>query len=194
MNPTNFAKIVTQYLSVYLPGERNLSSNTIRSYRDAIKQMLNFFIDSYGLKPERVTLQDITANQIKEFLSWLEKEKGISINTRNQRLAAIHSLFRYAQSECPEVLYESQRIFGIPYKKSHQPTIPYLSMECLKLLLEQPDTSTKKGRRDLAIISTLYDTGARVQELIDIKVNNVRLCNPATITLTGKGIKQDAFH
>lgn len=189
MNPTNFAKIVTQYLSVYLPGERNLSSNTIQSYRDVIKQMLKFFIDSYGLKPERITLEDITANRIKEFLSWLEKEKGVSVNTRNQRLAAIHSLFRYAQSECPEVLYESQRILGIPYKKRHHTIIPYLSMECLKSLLEQPDHSTKKGRRDLAIISTLYDTGARVQELIDIKVYNVRLSNPSTITLTGKGNK-----
>lgn len=189
MNSTNFARIITQYLSTYLPGERNLSSNTIRSYRDAIKQMLNFFIDSYGLKPEKIVLEDITANRIKDFLIWLEKEKDVSISTRNQRLAAIQSFLRYAQSEYPEILYESQKVLGIPYKKRHIPAIQYLSMECLKLLLEQPDTLTKKGRRDLAIISTLYDTGARIQELIDIKVCNVRLSSPATITLTGKGNK-----
>jgi len=189
MNPTNFAKILMQYLSRYLPGERNLSPNTIRSYRDVIKQLLNFFVDSYGLKPEKITFQDISVNRIKEFLLWLEKEKGVSVNTRNQRLAAIHSFFRYAQSECPEILYESQKILGIPFKKRNHTNISYLSMQCLKLLLEQPDTLTKKGRRDLAIISTLYDTGARVQELIDIKICNIRLCNPSTITLKGKGNK-----
>ena len=189
MKHTDFARILTRYLSEFLPGQRNVSPNTIRSYKDAFKQMLKFFIDSYRLTPERITFKDITVDRIKEFLLWLEKERCVSINTRNQRLAAIHSFFRYAQSEYPDILYESQRILGIPFKKTNHASIQYLSMECLKLLLEQPDTFTKKGRRDLAIICTLYDTGARVQELIDIKVCNVRLCEPATITLTGKGNK-----
>lgn len=189
MKYTDFAKILTRYLSDFLPGQRNVSPNTIRSYRDAYKQMLKFFIDSYGLKSERISFKDITAEGIKQFLLWLEKERNVSINTRNQRLAAIHSFFRYAQSEYPEILYESQRILGIPFKKRNHTSIEYLSMECLKLLLDQPDTLTRKGRRDLAIISTLYDTGARVQELIDIRVCNVRLSQPSTIMLSGKGNK-----
>lgn len=93
MKHTDFAKILTRYLSEFLPGQRNVSPNTIRSYRDAFKQMLKFFIDSYRLTPERITFKDITVDRIKEFLLWLEKERCVSINTRNQRLAAIHSFF-----------------------------------------------------------------------------------------------------
>ncbi|MBV7275715.1 site-specific integrase [Clostridium sp. PL3] len=189
MKQTDFAKILTRYLAEFLPGQRNVSLNTIRSYRDTYKQMLGFFSSILGIKAERITFKDTTADHIKEFLVWLEKERGISINTRNQRLAAIHSFFRYAQGEYPEILHESQRILGIPFKKRNHSTVEYLTKECLKIFLEQPDTSTKKGRRDLAVISILYDTGARVQELIDLKVCNVRLQKPATITLTGKGNK-----
>src|SRR5690606_1905103 len=111
-------------------------------------------------------------------------------NTRNQRLAAIHSFFRYAQSEHPENILEFQRILGIPYKKREKKTIQFLSRECLKLILEQPDTNKKKGRRDLTLMATMYDTGARVQELIDLKIRDVRLTQPSTITLTGKGNKR----
>ena len=129
MKHTDFARILTRYLSEFLPGQRNVSPNTIRSYRDAFKQMLKFFIDSYRLTPERITFKDITVDRIKEFLLWLEKERCVSINTRNQRLAAIHSFFRYAQSEYPDILYESQRILGIPFKKTNHASIhqAYLS-------------------------------------------------------------------
>lgn len=84
MKHTDFSRILTRYLSEFLPGQRNVSPNTIRSYRDAFKQMLKFFIDAYGLKPERITFKDIRVDRIKEFLLWLEKDRGVSINTRNQ--------------------------------------------------------------------------------------------------------------
>ncbi|MCD6322386.1 MAG: site-specific integrase, partial [Clostridiales bacterium] len=189
MKQTDFAKILTKYLIDYLPRHKNVSVNTIRSYRDAYKQLLAYFDDAFELKPERIIFSDISSERIKAFLVWLENEKGVCIKTRNQRLAAIHSFFRYAQSECPEILYESQRILGIPFKKCNQSTVEYLAKECLKLLLEEPDRTTKRGRRDLALMTTLYDTGARVQELIGLKVFNVRLQPPATITLLGKGNK-----
>jgi integrase/recombinase XerD len=189
MKQTDFARVLTRYLSDFLSGHRNVSPNTIRSYRDTYKQILIFFSDTFGLKPERITFYDITADRIKDFLLWREKEKGVSINTRNQRLAALHSFFRYAQSEYPDIMYESQRILGIPFKKRSHPALEYLTKESLKILLEQLDTTIKKGRRDLALISTLYDTGARVQELIDLKVCHVRLQQPTIITLTGKGNK-----
>lgn len=190
MKHTDFAKILTQYLSEFLPGQRNLSTNTIKSYRDTFKQFLRFFREKFDIRPERITLKDVTTDRIKEFLSWLESTRNVSINTRNQRLAAIHSFYRYAQSECPDILYESQKILGIPFKKRQHSTIDYLTKDTLKLLLDQPDNLTKRGRRDLAILVTLYDSGARVQELIDLRVVDVRLMTPATITLTGKGNKK----
>lgn len=190
MKQTDFAKTLTRYLTDFLPGQRNVSPNTIKSYRDTFKQYLMFMQDEQRIKPERISFASITTLSIKNFLQWLETSKNVSISTRNQRLAAMHSFFRYAQTENPEILFESQKILGIPFKKKQQQTIPHLSMDQLAYLFEQPDTSTKRGRRDLALMVVLYDAGARVQELIDLKVCEVRLAQPATITLTGKGNKK----
>ncbi|MDE8564517.1 tyrosine-type recombinase/integrase [Anoxybacillus rupiensis] len=190
MKHTDFAKTLTRFLSDYLPSQRNVSSNTIRSYRDTFKQVLMYFDLEQKIKPEHLSFEKIKAEEIREFLLWLEKTRNVGINTRNQRLAAIHSFYRYTQSEHPENILECQRILGIPFKKREKKTIEFLSQECLKYIFEQPDTNRKKGRRDLAIMVTLYDTGARVQELIDLKTRDVRLTKPATITLTGKGNKR----
>lgn len=189
MKQTDFARTLTRYLTDFLPGQRNVSSNTIKSYRDTFKQLLLYLNEEYDIRPEFIKFENLNADRIRCFMAWLEKIRNVSINTRNQRLAAIHSFYRYAQSECPEILFESQRILGIPFKKKQHSVIKHLTKENLKFLLEQPDISTKKGLRDSAIMSTLYDTGARVQELIDLKVKDVRLTEPAIITLTGKGEK-----
>jgi len=190
MKQTDFAKALARFLTDYLPGQRNVSINTIKSYRDALKQFLLFMQEDQGIKPECISFALMGMLQVKKFLSWLEAEKKSSVNTRNQRLAVLHSFFRYAQTEYPEILFESQKILGIPFKKKHQPVIEHLSMKQLGLLFEQPDCSTCKGRRDLALMVTLYDTGARIQELIDLKVCDLRLAQPAVITLSGKGNKQ----
>ncbi len=190
MKQTDFAKTLTSYLADFLPGQRNVSPNTIKSYRDAFKQFLMFMQEEQGVKPERITFAAVTTQSIKEFLSWLESFKNVSTSTRNQRLAAIHSFFRYAQTENPEIIFKSQKILGISFKKKQQQTIPHLLMDQLACLFEQPDISTRRGRRDLALMVTLYDAGARVQELIDLKVCDVRLVQPATITLKGKANKQ----
>ncbi len=190
MKQTDFARALTRFLSEYLPGQRNVSVNTIKSYRDTFKQLLTFYNLELNIKPEHLTLDKMTVETIRDFMLWLEKKRKVSINTRNQRLAAIHSFYRYAQSEQPEILLECQKILGIPFKKREKKTMDYLSQECLKYLLEQPDTTNKKDRRDLVLMATLYDTGARIQELIDLKVCDVRLTKPATITLTGKGNKK----
>lgn len=190
MKQTDFAKSLRRYLTDFLPGQRNVSQNTIKSYRDTFKQYLMFMQEEQRIRPERILFTSVTALSIKDFLKWLETSRNVCISTRNQRLAAIHSFFRYAQTENPEILFESQKIIGIPFKKKQQQTILHLSMDQMAYLLEQPDTSTKRGRRDLALMAVLYDTGARVQELIDLKVCEVRLIQPATITLTGKGNKK----
>lgn len=190
MKQTDFARTLTRFLSDYLPGQRNVSTNTIKSYRDTFKQVLQYCDLELNIKPVHLTFEVLKVETIKSFLLWLEKTRKVSINTRNQRLAAIHSFYRYTQSEHPEIMFECQKILGIPFKKREIKTVEFLSQDCLKFILEQPDTSKKRGRRDLTIMATLYDTGARVQELIDLKISDIRLTKPVTITLTGKGNKR----
>jgi integrase/recombinase XerD len=142
-----------------------------------------------SIPAERIVMDTLSSKLITSFLEWLEDERKCSISSRNQRLAAIHSFFRYVQSEEPSGMFHFQRIMAIPIKKAKKPEVEHLTPEAMKLLLEQPDKHTLKGRRDLTLMSILYDTGARVQELIDIRVCDVILENPAVIILTGKGNK-----
>ena len=187
---TDFAKNLTYFFSKYLPGQRNLSTNTIRSYRDTFKLLLNFMDEQLNTKPEHLTFSKVDSESILNFLDWLEKARKTSASTRNQRLAAIHSFYRYVQMENPELLLKCQQILNIPFKKQSKKPIDYLMPAALKFLLEQPNTATAKGRRDLTIMVVLYDTGARVQEIVDLKARDVRLDNPVVITLTGKGNKK----
>lgn len=190
MKPTDFAKNLTYFLSKYLPGQRNVSTNTIKSYRDAFKLLLNFFDAELNIKPEHLTFSVIDPESIRQFLDWLEKTRETSVSTRNQRLAAIHSFYKYTQMENPELLLKCQQILNIPFKKKLRKPIDYLTPDALKAILEQPDTLKVKGRRDLILMATLYDTGARVQEVIDLTTRDVRITFPAIISLTGKGNKK----
>jgi integrase/recombinase XerD len=189
MKPTDFARALSHYLSVYLPGQRNVSSNTIKSYRDTFKLFLKYCKQSCSLSIEYLCLQHINESIILGFLSWLEQERENSIATRNQRLACIHGFFRYMQIEDPVGLLSYQTILSIPMKKAPKPMVKHLTPDALKLILSQPDLSKSKGRRDLTMFSVLYDTGARVQELADLIVRDVRLDKPPVLTLTGKGRK-----
>ncbi len=189
MKPTNFAQLLTRFLSRYLPGQRNVSVHTIQSYRDTFALLLRFCRDRKSWHPDQVTLQHLDRRCLEEFLDWLEHDRHCGVATRNQRLAAVHAFFRYVQYEAPEQLAPSQEILGIPFKRTAHPTVGYLTPDALQALLAQPDRSTAEGRRDAALLTLLYDTGARVQELIDLMVRNVRIEAPAVVTLTGKGRK-----
>jgi len=189
MNPTNFARYLTDFLSVYLKGQKNTSKNTIYAYKDTFKLLLKYCQDVKGLAIERITINLLTAELIKDFLNWLEQERKCSTSTRNQRLAAIHSFFRYIQCEDPAGVFYFQQVISIPKKKTEKKVLEHLSPQAIKLILEQPDKSSAKGRRDLTLLSVLYDTGARVQELIDIKIMDIRLDSPSIISLNGKGNK-----
>ncbi|MBA7543019.1 Tyrosine recombinase XerC [subsurface metagenome] len=186
MKPTEFARYLTEFLTTYLSGQKNVSKNTILAYRDTFKLLLRYCQNVEGTPPERITMETLTRGIIIDFLDWLETERKCSISTRNQRLAAIHSFFRYAQGEDPSGLYHFQKVMSIPIKKTEKKVVEHLTPQAVKLLLAQPDKHTEKGRRDLTLMSVLYDTGARVQELIDIKVCDVILDSPAVIVLTGK--------
>ncbi|MGG4551341.1 site-specific integrase [Paenibacillus humicus] len=188
MKPTDFAKALSQYLSAYLPGQRNVSPNTISSYRDTFKLFLTYCKQS-GLSIERLTFAQVDETLILAFLKWLEEERKNGISTRNQRLACVHAFFRYVQTEHPVGLVTYQKILAIPMKKAPKPTVNHLTPDALQLILAQPDLTTSGGRRDATLLSVLYDTGARVQELVDLRVRDVRLDPPPVLSLTGKGQK-----
>jgi len=187
--PNDFAYMLSRFLSIHLAGERNLSPNTILSYRDTFKLLLGYLRDEKKLQPEKVTLESIDRRTIIDFIEWLKVARGSSASTCNQRLGAIHAFFEFVQYEMPERVYDCQDIIGTKTTKAPQSTINYLTPDGIKAILVMPDTTTKNGRRDAMILSLLYDTGARVQELVDICVGDVRLSAPATIRLVGKGNK-----
>jgi len=189
MKPTDFSKYISDYISRYLPNEKGASANTITAYRDTFILLLNFTQNMKHVKIEKLTLEKITKETITEFLDWIQEERKCSNSTRNSRLAAIHSFYRYLQHESLDYLHECQKILSIKFKKTKTESINYLSIEGIKLLLQQPDTTTSKGRRDLTLLSLMYDTGSRVQEVIDFTPSMLRLNKPATIKIIGKGNK-----
>lgn len=189
MKPTDFAKHLTNFLSSYLPSQKNVSKNTIHSYRDTFKLLIKYCQETKSIPAERITMSVLSSDLLVEFLEWLEEERKCGISTRNQRLSAIHSFFRYVQAEEPAGLFHFQKVIAIPTKKVKKTIVEHLTPEAMKLLLEQPNKSCLKGRRNLTLMSVLYDTGARVQELIDITVRDVILEALAVIVLKGKGNK-----
>jgi integrase/recombinase XerD len=186
---TDFALFLRRFLTAYLAGLRGYSPNTIASYRDAFKLLICYFRDERSIPPERLTLELIDAAAITGFLDWLHASRHNSASTSNQRLAAIDSFFTWMQSQDPARMACCQDILAIPAKKHDRPAVTHLSVEQTRQLLALPDRSTRRGRRDATLLATLYDTAARVQELADLAVRDLRLDNPAMASLTGKGRK-----
>ncbi|PCJ96307.1 MAG: integrase [Flavobacteriaceae bacterium] len=187
MRPTDFSKYISDFIVRYLPDERGASVNTITAYRDTFVLLLDFIEKEKLLKVEKLTLAKIRKETIIEFLDWIQKERKCSGSTRNMRLAAIHSFYRYLQYESLDNLHECQKILSIRSKKTRKESINYLTIEGIRVLLRQPDTTTIRGRRDLALLSLIYDTGARVQEIIDLTPSSLRLGKPPIIKIVGKG-------
>jgi site-specific recombinase XerD len=185
----DFASYLTEFLSVYLPGQKNASKNTICSYRDTFKLLLRYCENNEGISAEKLSMTLLSNELIVRFLTWLESARKCSISTRNQRLAAIHAFFRYAQYEDPAGLLHFQKIIALPMKKAPKPSIPYLTPDAMKFLLNQPDRTNAKGRRDATLLSLLYDSGCRVQELIDLSAGNFIKGPPSVLVITGKGNK-----
>jgi len=189
MRPTDFSKNLTNFLTSYLPGEKGVSKNTIVSYKDTFILFLTFMKDEKGILADKLMLKQVNKENVVVFLEWIEEKRHCCAATRNVRLAALHSFFQYLQYQSPENLLEWQRILSIPVKKTEKTSISYLSLEGIRLLLEEPNRSTRNGRRDLALLSLMYDSGARVQEIIDLTPSMVRLDVPCTVKLIGKGNK-----
>lgn len=189
MKPTDLSIHLTNFLTRYLAAQRNLSPNTIKAYRDVFTLLLRFARDGRGVAVERLSLAHVDASFVEAFLDHLGKDRQCSVRTQNQRLAALHAFFRYVQAEVPDRLLQCQKILAIPLRRHAQSSVGYLSKEQLAQILAHPDLTTRSGRRDAVLLSVLYDTGARVQELIDLNADDVRLASPAQIRLFGKGRK-----
>jgi site-specific recombinase XerD len=192
MKPTDFSVHVTTFLTHYLAAQRNVSPNTIKAYRDVFTLLLRFCRDVQRIALERLRIEQIDVPLVEAFLDYLEQERHSAPRTRNHRLAALHGFFRYIQAEEPERMFQCQQILAIPLRRHTRPTVDYLSKENLAEILAQPDLRTRQGRRDAVLLSVLYDTGARVQELIDLSAGDVRLDAPAQVRLMGKGRKMRA--
>ena len=189
MKPTEFSRLLTAFLKEYLPSHRNMSPNTVRSYRDTFTLLLRYCRDTKGVVPSRMELEQLTPSLIMDFLEYLEKDRHCKARSRNQRLAAVHSFFQYVHVERPEHMLQCQRVLAIPHKRHEQRLVQHLDAADLAAILAQPDLATRQGRRDAVLLSLMYDSGARVQELIDLSLRDVRLDTPAQVRLTGKGRK-----
>lgn len=185
----DFPQLLTRYLTHYLSNQRGLSTNTIRSYRDTFKLLLSFCRYEKQMNITKLTIKQLDKSLIEDFFFWLLKSREVSPSTYNQRLSAIHAFFDYVMMETPEHMEHCQRILGISPLKVPDKTPQYLTKDALKILLSIPDISCKKGRRDLTLLTVLYDTAARVSELSDIRIKDVCITTPYTITLHGKGNK-----
>ena len=180
---------LSRFLTSYLAAERDVSAQTIASYRDAIRLLLTWFRDVQAIPPEKLRLADLDRARVLAFLDWLQAERGNSASTRNQRLAAIRSFIRYTAIERPEFLGQATQILAVKQKKTPAADMGHLSGDEVKALLAEPDPATRRGQRDTVLLSTLYDTAARVQEICDLNTCDVRVARPMVVTLHGKGSK-----
>lgn len=182
----SFADTLAKFLTVYLPVTRACSTNTVAAYRDAFTLFLRFMDQKHATPPDQVCFADFTTANVAAFLGWLRTDRQCSDATANQRLAAVKSFFRYAQADAPEQIAQAQQVLGIKAAQTSQPAIGYLPIDAVRLLLEHAE---RRGLRDLALLTTLYDTAARVQEICDLSIQDLHLAKPASVTVTGKGRK-----
>lgn len=181
-----FADMLAQFLTIHLPVTRACSHNTVAAYRDAFTLFLRFIDQRHATPPDKVSFADFTAPNVAAFLGWLRTDRQCSAATANQRLAALKSFFRYVQAQAPEQITQARQVLGVKTAQAPDPAIGYLPVEAIRLLLEH---ATRRGLRDLTLLTTLYDTAARVQEACDLSIGDLHLGKPASATLTGKGGK-----
>lgn len=189
-NITDMAMLLKDFFETYLPKERGVSNHTIRSYSATFQSLYAFFKDNKGIRANRLFVKDLSRRSINDYLNWLEMEKGNKVPTRNSRLASVKAFCHYAQYKDFKNLARWQDILSIKSKKADIPYMSFLTQEGMKTLLSEVPTDTIQGRRHLAILAFLYDTGARANELISFSAHNLNLTKPYHIILSGKGRKK----
>lgn len=182
--------LIGLFFNQRLISQLHASANTIASYRDTFKLLLIYAGKKLGKSPANLTIEELNAELIGDFLNYLEEDRRNSIRTRNARLAAIHSFFRYIAYQQPQHGNPVQRILNIPQKKSDKRIITYLTDEEVKSILEAPDRTSWIGKRDHALLLTAIQTGLRVSELIELKIEQIKWGVGAHIRCVGKGRKE----
>lgn len=188
--PNALARALRGFFAVHLPGVRGLSRHTVLSYRDAIALFLRFLATRGKRAVVKLDLDDFDPESVIAFLDHLEKDRGNCVATRNVRLAALHAFARYVAANAPEHLATSQRLLAVPFKRARLRVVEYLEGDEFRAMLESADRSTREGRRDHALLLTFLNTGARVQELLDLRPVDLQLERPLQVRLRGKGRKE----
>src|SRR5205823_5193796 len=188
--PNLLGAIVRDYFTEHLPRVCGISPHTIHSYRDSLVLLLRFLSARSKRPVAELDLKDLDPPGILTFLSYLEQERKNGAATRNVRLSAIHALFRFVASRNPEHLDLAQRVLGIPFKRAPQRAIDYLEYEEIESILKAIDRTNLQGTRDYALLATMFNTGARVQEIADLRACDLQLTKPFQVKLFGKGKKE----
>jgi len=181
--------MLRDYFCESLASQRNLSSQTIASYRDTFRLLLRFLERRYRIKPDVVCVDDLDVSRILAFLNDLEQCRGNAARSRNARRAAIRSFFRYVMVANPLLLSVAQQVLAIPAKRFERVSIGYLTREQMQAIIDSPDAATFSGQRDRILLTLLYNTGARVSELAGLRVQDVSLESRMSIHIRGKGRK-----
>jgi integrase/recombinase XerD len=186
--PTELGRGIARFFEEYLPGERGLSVHTIRSYRDAIVLLLQFAARDARRRIEQLQITDLTAERISRFLKFLETNRHNGIATRNSRLGAIHVFARFLAAERPDQVGTLQRVINIPFKRgARDAPIEYLESHEMDAVLKSINRTRPAGQRDYALFALMLNTGARVQEVLNLRRRDVRLDAPCQVRLLGKG-------
>ncbi len=186
----SFTTLVQEYFCDRLVQQQNVSANTVASYRDTFRLLLQYLKERTQKEPANLTLADLDAPAVLAFLSDLESQRQNVVRTRNARLAALHSFMKYAGARDPTALPIVQRVLAIPSKRFDRPLLGFLTREEVEAIIAAPDCLTWSGRRDRALLTVMYNTGARVSEAIGLGRGHVMLAPTRSVHIHGKGRKQ----
>jgi site-specific recombinase XerD len=190
MTEIPFSRFLHRFFHQWLVEQLNASHHTVISYRDTWRLFLRYAAALKEKSVARLRLSDLTAAEVLAFLKHIEEERKVSIGTRNCRLAAIHSFFSFLMSHEPLVAAQCAEVLQIPVKRGATREITYLEADEVAAILSEPNRSTVEGQRDHVLLALLYNTGARIQEILDLCPCAVRLESPAQVRLMGKGRKE----
>lgn len=180
---------IRRFLLEHVVADRNLSRNTQRNYRDAIRVLLRFMTDRHQIDPADLTVEHVTVDVVREFLQYLEQERQNMAATLNQRVTVIHSLFRFIGRHVPELVERASQLQAVPLRRVDHPTVPYLEKAEIDAVLATPDRRRRLGQRDYALLLFLYNTGARADETAHLTKGALDLGRPASVRILGKGRK-----
>src|SRR6266496_1892368 len=186
------AGLVQAFFVDFLLNQKHSSPRTLATYRDAFRLLLRFVHETHGVEPAALSIENLDAPIILAFLDHIERQRANSIRSRNARLAAIRSFFRFVQMREPAAVATASRVLAIPVKRTERKLVGYLTRPEIDALLSAADLTNWDGRRDHALLLTLYNTGARVSEIIAVCRGDILLDAPASLKLHGKGRKERA--